>query len=142
MTRKVKAVEEQEIISLAMQSRQHARAPYSGFLVGAALETAGGEVFTGCNFENATIGLAVCAERVALWKAMSEGHADFKRMAMVADTVRLTPPCGACRQLIWEFCGDIELVLANLRGDSEIVRMRDIFPRAFDAPYIAEVGAE
>jgi cytidine deaminase len=120
----------------ALAARENAHAPYSKFRVGAALEDSGGRVHTGCNVENATYGLTICAERVAVFKAISEGAREFRRIAIAADTDRLTPPCGACRQILWEFCGDIEMVLLNLRGRSETVRLKDLFPRAFDASYL------
>ena len=120
----------------ALAARLHARALYSNFLVGAALEEDSGHIFTGCNVENATYGLTVCAERVAVFKAISEGAWRFRRIVVAADTDTLTPPCGACRQILWEFCGDIEIVLVNLRGTTESVRLKDLFPRPFDASYL------
>ena len=120
----------------ALAARNHAHAPYSHFLVGAALEAEDGRVFTGCNVENATYGLTVCAERVAVLKAISEGARKFRRIAVAADTDVLTPPCGACRQILWEFCGDIEVTLVNPRGKTETFRMKDLFPRPFDASFI------
>jgi len=125
-----------ELLAAALAARQHAHAPYSHFLVGAALEDASGRIHTGCNIENATYGLTVCAERVAVFKAMSEGVREFRRIAVAADTETLTPPCGACRQILWEFCGDIEVALVNPRGKSETLRMKDLFPRAFDASFL------
>ena len=95
----------ERLVAAARAAREHAQAAYSGFRVGAALECADGAIVTGCNIENATYGLTVCAERVALWKALSEGRPAFVRVAVVADTERPTPPCGACRQLLWEYCG-------------------------------------
>ena len=124
------------LIAAALAVRENACAPYSKFRVGAALEDSSGRIHTGCNVENATYGLTMCAERTAIFKAISEGARDFRRIAIVADTDSLTPPCGACRQLLWEFCGDIELILANLRGDRESVRLKDLFPRAFDASHL------
>ena len=120
----------------ALAARENAHAPYSKFRVGAALEDAGGRVHTGCNVENATYGLTLCAERVAVFKAISEGAREFRRIAIAADTDTLTPPCGACRQILWEFCGDIEMVLLNPRGKSEVVRLKELFPRAFDASFL------
>jgi cytidine deaminase len=120
----------------ALAARENAHAPYSKFRVGAALEDAGGRVHTGCNIENATYGLTLCAERVAVCKAISEGAREFRRIAIVADTEILTPPCGACRQILWEFCGDIEIVLLNSRGKSEVMRLKELFPRAFDASFL------
>ena len=120
----------------ALAARLHAHAPFSKFLVGAALEDADGRVHTGCNVENATYGLTLCAERVAVFKAISEGARKFRRVAVAADTESLTPPCGACRQILWEFCGDIELVLVNTGGQTETYRLKDLFPKPFDASYL------
>jgi cytidine deaminase len=120
----------------ALAARENAHAPYSKFRVGAALEDTDGRVHAGCNIENATYGLTLCAERVAVFKAISEGAREFRRIAIAADTGTLTPPCGACRQILWEFCGDLEIVLVNLRGKSEVLRLKELFPRAFDASYL------
>ena len=120
----------------ALAARENAHAPFSGFKVGAALEDETGRIFTGCNVENATYGLTICAERVAMFKAISEGARKFLRIAVAADTDRLTPPCGACRQILWEFCGDLELTLVNLQGKTETLRLKDIFPRPFDASFL------
>ena len=117
----------------ALAARRNAHAPFSHFQVGAALEDDSGRIHTGCNVENATYGLTVCAERVAVFKAISEGARKFTRIAVAADTDVLTPPCGACRQLIWEFCGDVPVILANLKGKTEVMRMRDLFPKPFDS---------
>ena len=124
------------LIEAARRVRENAHAPFSNFLVGAAIEDDAGRIHTGCNVENATYGLTVCAERVAVFKAMSEGARKFRRVAVVADTDALTPPCGACRQILWEFCGDVELVLSNLQGRSETLRLKDLFPRPFDASFL------
>jgi cytidine deaminase len=124
------------LITAARQARRRAVATYSGFKVGAALETEDGTLITGCNVENATYGLTICAERVAMFKALSEGHRRFTRVAVVADTEAPTPPCGACRQILWEFCGDIEVELVNLAGATERFRLRDLFPRPFDASFV------
>jgi cytidine deaminase len=124
------------LASAALAARENAHAPYSHFRVGAALEDASGRVHSGCNIENATYGLTLCAERVAVFKAISEGARTFKRIAVAADTDTLTPPCGACRQILWEFCGDIEIMLVNPRGKSETLQLKDLFPRAFDASYL------
>jgi cytidine deaminase len=124
------------LIAAALAVRENAFAPFSKFKVGAALEDADGGIHTGCNVENATYGLTVCAERVAVFKAISEGARQFKRMAVAADTEVLTPPCGACRQILWEFCGDIEIALANPRGKIETWRLKELFPRPFDVSYL------
>ncbi len=128
----------EQLIDAARNARGFAIAPYSRFRVGAALEATDGRIFTGCNVENATYGLTMCAERVAILKALSEGARSFRRLAVVADTRQLITPCGACRQIIWEFCGDIAVVLANEEGHSETLPMRDLLPRAFDAGYLKD----
>jgi len=124
------------LIAAALRARKNAHAPFSKFRVGAAIQDDVGNIFTGCNVENATYGLTVCAERVAIFKAISEGARRFTRVAVAADTDELTPPCGACRQILWEFCGDVELVLANPHGKTETLRLGAIFPRAFDASFL------
>lgn len=124
------------LIAAALAVRENAFAPFSKFQVGAAIEDAAGRIHTGCNVENATYGLTVCAERVAVFKAISEGARQFRRVAVAADTEVLTPPCGACRQILWEFCGDVEIVLANLAGKTESYRLKDLFPKPFDASYL------
>jgi len=124
------------LVQAALAARGNAFAPYSKFQVGAALEDAEGRVHTDCNVENATYGLTVCGERVAVLKAGSEGARKFRRIAIAADTDALTPPCGACRQILWEFCGDIEVVLANLGGKTESYRLKELFPKPFDGSYL------
>ena len=121
-----------ELIAAARRAREHAHAAYSRFKVGAALETADGTVITGCNVENATYGLTICAERVAMFKAISEGHRAFRRVVVVADTVAPTPPCGACRQILWEFGGDLEVILANLERETGRYRLSALLPLPFD----------
>jgi len=121
------------LIAVAKQARENAHANFSNFKVGAALRSASGKIFGGCNVENATYGLTVCAERIAIFKAISEGERRFDAIAVVTDTDALTPPCGACRQLIWEFCGDVPVVMANLKGLIEVLRMRELFPKPFDS---------
>ena len=121
------------LVAAATEARERALARYSGFKVGAALETDTGVVVTGCNIENATYGLTMCAERVALYKALSDGKNVFTRVAVVADTDDPTPPCGSCRQLLWEYCGDIEVVLANLSQVKRRMRLSQLLPLPFDA---------
>jgi cytidine deaminase len=123
---------EEDLVIAATEARAHAHAQYSGFTVGAALETVEGFAITGCNIENATYGLTLCAERVALVKALSDGHEIFTRMVVVADTAEPTPPCGPCRQLLWEYCGDIEIILANLQGIAARHRLSALLPMPFD----------
>ena len=126
-------VSDKELIGAARRARRHAVATFSSFKVGAALETTDGTVITGCNVENATYGLTICAERVAMFKALSEGHRRFTRIVVVADTPDPTPPCGACRQILWEFGGDLEVLLANLRRLHGRHQLADLLPLPFDA---------
>lgn len=126
------------LVSAAWKARDNAVSSFSGFKVGAALETADGTIVTGCNVENATYGLTICAERVAVFKALSEGHRQFQRIAVVADTSQLTPPCGACRQILWEFGGDLEVILANLAGAQERHQLKDLLPMPFDRRLLEE----
>jgi cytidine deaminase len=126
------------LVEAARQAREHAVADYSHFKVGAALETADGTIVTGCNVENATYGLTVCAERVAMFKALSEGHRRFRRVAVVAATEAPTPPCGPCRQILWEFGGDLEVVLANLTRETGRHALSDLLPLPFDARLLRE----
>jgi cytidine deaminase len=121
------------LVDAARQARERAVAPFSSFKVGAALETADGTVVAGCNIENATYGLTICAERVAMFKALSEGHRTFTRIAIVADTEAPTPPCGACRQILWEFGGDLQIALANLQKETGRHMLKELLPLPFDA---------
>lgn len=130
------------LIEIARAARERAFAPFSNFRVGAAVETEDGEIYTGCNVESASYGLTVCAERVAIWKAVSEGARCFGRLVIVADTETLTPPCGTCRQIIWEHCRNTTIVLANLRGETETVDIQHLLPRAFDAKFLREAGKD
>ncbi|HEY4879496.1 MAG TPA: cytidine deaminase [Candidatus Acidoferrales bacterium] len=124
------------LIVAAKQARENAHAPFSNFRVGAAVRANSGRVYTGCNIENATLGLTCCAERVAIFKAMSEGERGFDAIAVVTDVEALTPPCGACRQIIWEFCGDIPVLLANLSGKVEKETSAGLLPRQFDSSFL------
>jgi cytidine deaminase len=124
------------LVQAALAAREHAFAPFSKFKVGAAVEDASGRIHTGCNVENATYGLTICAERVAVFKAISEGVREFRRVAVAADAEELTPPCGACRQILWEFCRDVEIVLVNPAGKTQIYRLSELFPKPFDASYL------
>ena len=128
-----------EVDEAAKRARLQSVAPFSKFMVGAAVRASSGKIYTGCNIESASYGLTVCAERVAIWKALSEGERDFSELAIVADTESLTPPCGTCRQIIWEFCKNATIKLFNLRGQSEIVSIRELLPRAFDARFLKEI---
>jgi cytidine deaminase len=125
--------EHSALLDAAREARLKAYAPFSQFRVGAALQSAATRIFTGANIESATYGLTMCAERVALCKAVSEGERQFVRIAIVADTEAVTPPCGACRQLLWELGGDLEVILANLKGPIAVYRLKDLLPLPFDA---------
>ena len=126
----------QPLIEAAKQARLQSVAPFSDFKVGAAVRTESGKVYTGCNVESASYGLTVCAERVAIWKALSEGERKFTELAVVADTDTLTPPCGTCRQIIWEFARGAKIVFANLNGQSEQFNITELLPHAFDARFL------
>lgn len=127
---------ETKLVAAATDVRERAYAPYSNFKVGAAVEADDGTIYTGCNVESASYGLTVCAERVAIWKGISRGEKHFRRIAVVVDTEKLTPPCGVCRQIIWEFCGDVPVILSNLQGNTETIMMRELLPRAFDSKFL------
>jgi cytidine deaminase len=131
-------VEEEEVVAAALAARERSVAPFSNFLVGAAVRTDTGKIFTGCNIESASYGLTVCAERVAIWKALSEGERNFTHLVVAADTRSLTPPCGTCRQIIWEFAKHADIVMVNLQGDRESVHIENLLPRAFDARFLRE----
>ncbi len=131
--------ETDNLVEIATKARTCSLAPFSNFLVGAALRTEAGKIYTGCNIESASYGLTVCAERVAIWKALSECERDFTDLVVVVDTEQLTPPCGTCRQIIWEYCKQAKITLANLRGQRQEVNIGDLLPRAFDARFLKEV---
>jgi cytidine deaminase len=122
----------EELVARALEARENACADYSHFKVGAALLASSGKVYTGCNIENATYGLTVCAERVALWKALSEGERSFTQLVVVTSSADPASPCGACRQLLWEFCGDLEVILANPQGLRQAHRLAELLPHPFD----------
>ena len=126
----------ESLIETAKEARLQSVAPFSDFKVGAAVRTDSGKVYTGCNVESASYGLTVCAERVAIWKALSEGERHFTELAVVADTDTLTPPCGTCRQIIWEFARDAKIVFANLDGRNQVFNIRQLLPDAFDARFL------
>lgn len=127
---------DEALIAAARAAREHAHAPFSKFRVGAAVGTKSGRIFAGCNIENASYGLTLCAERVAIFKALSEGEPEFDAIAVVTDADALTPPCGACRQIIWEFCGDVPVIMANLHGKIERERSLNLLPRPFDSSHL------
>jgi cytidine deaminase len=119
------------LIAAARAAREHSHAPHSRFRVGAAVRAKSGRIFGGCNIESASYGLGLCAERVAVLKAVSEGERAFEALAVVTDADQPTAPCGACRQILWEFCGDAEVVLANLQGQMEVCRLSELLPKPF-----------
>ncbi len=121
-----------ELVTAAREARACARAEFSTFKVGAALETADGTIVTGCNIENATYGLTICAERVAMFKALSEGHRTFRRIAIVCEPHEPTPPCGACRQILWEFGGDLDVILGDLVEEKSRFKLSQLLPHPFD----------
>jgi cytidine deaminase len=123
--------EYKKLIKEAEKARKKAYTPYSKFQVGAAVLCADGKMFTGCNIENASFGLAICAERVAIFKAISEGSTKFEAIAVIADTDKPCSPCGACRQVISEFGEDTTLIMANLKGDVKIKKIKELLPEAF-----------
>jgi cytidine deaminase len=123
---------EEELVEAATRYRRNAVSGRSGFSVGAALEAEDGRIWGGCNVENSTYGLTVCAERVAIWKALSEGVRRFRAVAVVTDAPEATPPCGACRQILWEFAGDVPVVMATLGGKRKRMQLRELFPEPFE----------
>jgi cytidine deaminase len=127
-----------EVDEAALEARTQSVAPFSKFLVGAAIRAKSGKIYTGCNIESASYGLTVCAERVAIWKGLSEGEREFTELTVVADTEMLTPPCGTCRQIIWEFAKHAPIKLLNLHGQSQVVSIQELLPRAFDARFLKE----
>ncbi len=126
----------EKLFEVAKKYRENSFSPFSRFKVGAALLTEDGKIFGGCNIENSSYGLTICAERVAIFKAVSEGYKNFKRLLILTDTEELTPPCGACRQVIWDMCGDIEIVLMNLKGKDKSFKMKELLPYPFDKNFL------
>jgi cytidine deaminase len=125
-----------DLARLARGARRRAHAPFSRFKVGAALRARSGEIVTGCNVENASYGLTLCAERVAVFKAISEGIRGFDAVAVVTASPRLTPPCGACRQILWEFCGDLWVSMSDLKGRARTLRLSELLPFPFDSRHL------
>jgi cytidine deaminase len=119
-------------VEAAARYRGNAVSKRSGFSVGAAIEDETGKIWGGCNVENSTYGLTVCAERVAIWKALSEGVRKFRAVAVVTGADAPTPPCGACRQILWEFAGDVPIVMATTAGARKRFQLSDLFPEPFD----------
>jgi len=120
-----------QLVTAARLARRHAHAPYSKFRVGAALLGRSGAVYTGCNVESSSYSLTICAERTAIFKAVSEGEHSFEAIAVVANTPEFTPPCGACRQVLLDLAGNIDVIMSNARGITSVVKLRELLPRAF-----------
>ncbi|HHT9124720.1 MAG TPA: cytidine deaminase [Candidatus Brocadiia bacterium] len=125
-----------ELIKKAKEAMAKAYSPYSHFKVGAAVLTKSGKIYTGCNIENCSYGLTICAERVAIFNAVSSGEREFDAIAIVTDSTELTPPCGACRQVIWEFSKDVVVLLTNLQGKQKTTKISDLLPIPFDKDYL------
>ncbi len=132
-------VNRKQLIQYSIAAREKAYVPYSKFKVGAALFTNKGTVYTGCNIENASYGLSNCAERTALFKAISEGEYEIEALAVVADTKGPVAPCGACRQVIAEFCKpEMKIYLANVKGDVQETTVAQLLPGAFSSEALHE----
>lgn len=133
-------ISDDELVAQARQARLAAHAPFSKFQVGAAILTADGRVYTGCNIEHSVYSLTMCAERVAIFKAVSEGARGFLKIAIVADSENVTPPCGCCRQSLWEFAGPgLRIVLASLAGKTRACDIEELLPLPFDASFLEDV---
>jgi len=120
-----------KLIAEAKMAREKAYAPYSNFKVGAAVLTIDGKIFTGCNVENSSYGLSICAERAAIFNAVSSGYKEFTKIAVVTDSDTPSSPCGACRQVIFEFGDDIEVIMANLKGEIKIEKISELLKDGF-----------
>lgn len=129
-------MELQKLVDRAIDAKKFALSNYSRFSVGAAILAASGEIYTGCNIESSSYGLTMCAERVALFKALSEGEKNFKAIAIATDVDGFCPPCGACRQVLWDFAKDITVILVNAKGDYQTLRLSEFFPHAFDDGFL------
>lgn len=124
-----------KLIAAARRAKRFSYSPFSKFQVGAAVMTRGGKIYTGCNIEISTFALTICAERTAMFKAISEGEKSFTAIAIASDASKLVPPCGACRQVLMDLAGDIDVVMANRRGKRSVVRLRELFPHPFGAVF-------
>jgi len=118
------------LVRASKAARLNAHAPYSRFKVGAALVTTSGKVFRGCNVESSSYSLTICAERTAIFKAISEGEKEFRAIAIVSDSEEMTPPCGACRQVLWDLAGNIDVVLSS-RNRTKVIKLKSLLPIAF-----------
>jgi cytidine deaminase len=123
-----------ELLQIALEARQRAYAPYSRFTVGAAIRAKNGSIFSGCNIENGSYGLTICAERVAIFKAVSAGVREFEALAVVADLKGPVSPCGACRQVLAEFQPDLTVIMSNTRLEKTIMKVSELLPYMFTKP--------
>jgi cytidine deaminase len=120
-----------QLAKRAQAARKYSHSPFSRFRVGAAILSKSGTVYTGCNIENSSFGLTICAERTAIFKAISEGERQFTAIAVATDERKFIPPCGACRQVIMDLAGDIECVLTDAAGATKVLKMSDLLPFPF-----------
>ncbi|HOP49581.1 MAG TPA: cytidine deaminase [Ignavibacteriales bacterium] len=128
----------EELAKLAIEAKQNAYPPYSKFHVGAALLTKDGKVYKGCNVEISSYGLTMCAERTAAFKAYSEGEREFTAIAISSDYEGFTPPCGACRQVLWDLCGDIDFIMVNHKNELKVMKMSELMPFSFGSDMLNE----
>ena len=121
------------LIEAAMRAKNNSYSPYSNFRVGAALLTKTGKIFTGCNIENSSYSLTICAERTAIFKAVSEGQRNFKAIAISSDMKEIIPPCGACRQVLMDLASDIDVILSGSNNKPIIIKLSKLLPMPFDS---------
>ncbi len=126
----------EQLIQVALKTKESAQAPFSNFKVGAVLVAVNNRIYNGCNIETSSFGLTICAERVAIFKAVSEGEKEFRSIFIASDSTRFTPPCGACRQVLWELAGDIDVFMINRRGEYQKTTMRELLPFGFDKSFL------
>lgn len=129
-------MDRESLIKHAIEATRKAHAPYSHFPVGAAILTKSGKIYTGCNIESSSYSLTICAERVALFKAVSEGEKQFKAIAISTANGQFCPPCGACRQVLWDLAGDIDVILAASENDYKIMKLSELLPEAFHEGFL------
>ncbi len=130
-------ITEKDLANLAVAAKLKSIATYSNFHVGAALQTLNGKIIIGANIENATYGLTICAERTAVFKALLDGERDFASIAIAGDSVDYLPPCGACRQILMEFCGDeLDVIMVNKKGETKTIKMKDLLPYSFNKEFL------
>lgn len=123
--------EYKKLVKDAIAAKKRAHAPYSRFRVGAALLASSGRIYVGCNVEISTYALTICAERTAIFKAISEGDRNFKAIAVISDDPGYTPPCGACRQVLMDLAGNIDFLMVNGKGNVKVLKMKELLPHAF-----------